>query len=91
MSKRTIEGGHPAVNDLDIVISWENRGSFIGGGCLLAIPFWVYAYVAIFLVFIVAVVAAVAWILYIHYWKKPKDLPKPTTDPGYPVMRDDHR
>lgn len=58
---------------------------------MLAIPLWVYAYVAIFLVFIVAVVAAVAWILYMHYWKKPKDLPEPRTDPVYPVRRDDDR
>ncbi len=58
---------------------------------MLAIPFWVYATVAIFLVFIVAVVAAVAWALYMHYWKKPKDLPEPQNDPAYPVRRDDDR
>ncbi len=91
MSKRTIEGGHRVVNGPDSVLSWENRRLFSGGGCLLAIPFWVYATVAIFLVFIVAVVAAVAWALYMHYWKKPKELQEPRTDPDYPVHHDDER
>jgi Flp pilus assembly protein TadB len=91
MSKRKIEGGHHAVNGPDIVLSKEVRRSLIGGGCLLAIPFWVYAYVAIFVVVIVAVVAAAIWVLYSHYRKRSQDLPEPQTDPDYPVPHDDER